>query len=56
MTQLHRELQHAKTTRDLRYSYSNGAYYKKIRFQRPPKMAIIMGVIEINVCSKRPHF
>ena len=26
MTQLHRELQHAKTTRDLRYSYSN-AYY-----------------------------
>ena len=23
MTQLHHELQHAKTTRDLRYSYSN---------------------------------
>ena len=27
MTQLHRELQHAKATRDLRYSYSNDLVY-----------------------------
>ena len=39
MTQLHRELQHAKTTGDLRYSYSNEPYTSNLKWKSSKDVA-----------------